>query len=204
MLCKGVSYSVTALLYIIVVFVALVALCVCVCVCVCAGLKVRLKSEPSSTARQFDYARAPFSSSLRTVPWADLTSSETTYSHLRLHQLSSETDSLSFFLSTTASLTANIAVILINIDNSFSLAEKFLSLSEDQMPLVPVVMVTKETGAELLEMSKEHFRDVEAMIELPPGQRNGISSPSSPHSGLGTVCTVHCASLSLSLSLSLS
>ena len=148
----------------------------------CAGLKVRIKSNPTATTREFHYISAPFCSSLRHVSWADLTSTETTYPHIRLHQLSSEEDSLSFFLSTAVSLTANLAVILINNDDSFSLAGKLTSLSEDQILSVPVVMVTREMGAELQRLSKENFRDVEAMIELPPGQRDGISTPSSSRS----------------------
>ena len=169
-----------------------------------AGLKVRIKSQPISTARAFDYVPAPFYSSLRAVPWADLSSTETTYPHLRLHQLSSpsssssddDEDCLSFFFSTVASLTANLALVLINSDNSFTLAGKLQSLSENQIPPFPVVMVTKETGAELLKLSGEHLRDVEAMIELPPGQREPISLPASPPGQFSLSLSPYSSSLS--------
>lgn len=150
------------------------------------GLKVRIKSQPDSTTREYDYVPAPFCSSLRSVLWSDICTTEATYPHLRLHQLPSSSshsqldDDLSFFFSTVASLTANLALVLINPDNSFNLAGKLQSLPEDQIPLFPVVIVTKETGTELMQLLKEHFRDVEAMIELPLGKRDSISTPSSP------------------------
>ena len=151
-----------------------------------SGLKVRIKSKPDSTTREFDYAPAPFCSSLRPVTWVGLTTTETTYPHLRLHNIPSSLssaeleDDLSFFFSTVASVTANLALVLINSENSFNLAGKLQSLSEDQIPPFPMVMVTKETGAELMRLLAQHSRDVEAMIQLPPGYKSTISIPSSP------------------------
>ena len=147
------------------------------------GLKIRIKSEAALSCRGFDYVAASFSTSLRSISWADLTTGETTYPHIRLHELNDE-DSLSFFMSTMASVTATMAVVLINSENNFTLSQKIQS--EEQSSPVPVLVVTKETGEELLKLSRENFREVEAMVELSLDKKTQpSSSPSSQLSWAG-------------------
>ena len=150
-------------------------------------MKIRLKSEATSSCRGFDYVAAPFSVSLRSVSWADLTTSEATYPHIRLYELRpGDDESLAFFMSTMASVTATMAIVLVNSENDFTFSRKLHS--EEQGPPVPVVMVTKETGTELLKLSRENFREVEAMVELSPDKKaQSISSPSTPSSWAGTI-----------------
>ena len=93
-------------------------------------------------------------------------------------------------MSTMASVTATMAIVLVNSENNFTFSKKFHS--EEQAPPVPVVMVTKETGMELLKLSRENFREVEARVELSPDKNaQPISSPSTPSSWAGT-CTCTC------------
>ena len=128
---------------------------------VVAGLEIKLvgKSEPQSFS--FDYGWGSFNQSLRPFQQLPLALHEATYQHFRLHELTQE-DSLSFFMSMMASIPATMAIVLINSDNSYQLSEKFLS--EEQSPPVPVLLVTQETGRELLRLVKENTREVEAKI----------------------------------------
>ena len=76
-----------------------------------------------------------------------------------------------------ASIPATMAVILINSENSYTLSSKFYS--EEQTPPVPMLVVTKETGGKLLQLVEDNPRDMEAKIELAPGQSSQITSPGS-------------------------
>ena len=104
------------------------------------------------------------------MTWYDLTSSEATYPHVRLYELpSNDDDSLSFFLSTLANETATVAIVLINSKNNLKFSRKFTTMTTDEQSLsVPVVMVAREVGAELVGLARENFREVEAMMEVPP------------------------------------
>ena len=145
----------------------------------CTGLKVRLKS-PSSQEYYFDYMSAPFSLSLRAVNWVDLSASEATYPHIRLHELS-EDDSLAFFMSMLASIPATLAVVLTNTHDGFDLSKKFGS-EEDGCP-VPMLVVTRETGREIARLIRENARAIEARVDLSPDAAK--SHPSSALSSPG-------------------
>ena len=152
------------------------------------GLKVRLKSDTTSSCRCFDYVPGPFNASLHPIPWVDLTTAEATFQHIRLHELNNE-DSLSFFMFTMASVAATMGIILINSENNYTLSKEFQS--EEQGSQVSVVMVTKETGKELLKLARENIREIEAMVELPPGMKTeGVSTPLSPLPWTGTLIHV--------------
>ena len=133
-----------------------------------SGLKVRPKLGPSQQY-DFDYTSAPVSLSLRPVNWVDLTTSEVTYPHIRLHELK-EDDSLSFFLSTLASIPATWLVVLINTHDGYELSKKFRS--EEQGSPVPMVVVTKKSGKELLRLVGENARAVEARLDLSPAPKS--------------------------------
>ena len=150
-----------------------------------------MKSDPTLSCREFDYVAAPFCASLRPVGWTDITTGEATYPHVRLYELTSKEDSLSFFMSTMASITATTAIVLVNARNDFKFSRKFRT--EEQTPSVPVVMVTKETGAELLALARENFREVEAMLELSPDQKSRqlVSPLSSPLNWAGTMYCIY-------------
>ena len=159
--------------------------------CFTLGLKIRAKSQPDVQCCSFDYNFGPFKQSLRHLNWTSLTSTEATYPHIRLHQLREE-DSLSYFLSMMASIPATMAVILINSENSYTLSSKFYS--EEQTPPVPMLVVTKETGGKLLQLVEDNPRDMEAKIELAPGQSSQITSPGS---SVGFIIpSMHCLLLS--------
>lgn len=148
------------------------------------GLKVRLKSGAKSHCQCFDFVPAPFNTSLCSISWVDLTTSEATFPHICLHELSNE-DSLSFFIFTQASVAATMGIVLINSENNYTLSKKFQS--EVQGSQVSVVMVTKETGKELLKLARDNIREIEAMVELPPGmEREAVITPSSPLPWTGT------------------
>lgn len=131
-------------------------------------MKVRSKLG-ASQQYDFDYTSAPVSLSLRPVNWVDLTTSEATYPHIRLHELN-EDDSLSFFLSTLASIPATLLVVLINAHDGYELTKKFSS--EEQGSPVPMVVVTKKSGKELLRLVEENARSVEARVDLSPAPKS--------------------------------
>ena len=155
-----------------------------------AGLKLKIKSDSGSQLYDFDYMSAPFSLSLRFVNWVDITNKEATYPHVRLHELSEE-DSLSFFMSTMASIPATMAVVLINSQSGYDLGKKFNS--EEQGSPVPMVVVTKETGKELLRLVEENPRKVTVKVELSPNAKPNSSPALSSPSPLGMCisCDAH-------------
>jgi hypothetical protein len=110
----------------------------------------------------FEYAPGPFRQEISDIDWVCVTSSETTFPHIRIHDLRQE-DSLSFFMSTMASTPAALAIVFVNSENTFRLAEKFQS--EEQSPPVPVLVVTKDTGRELLRLVKENPRNVFVKVD---------------------------------------
>ena len=125
-----------------------------------AGLELHIGKKLQSY--RFDYGWGTFNqSSVRQFQKMPLTLYETTYTHVRLHKLTRE-DSLKFFMSMMASIPATMAVVLINFDNSYRLSEKFVS--EGENAAVPVVLVTNETGLQLMKLLEETPRDVEVTI----------------------------------------
>lgn len=112
----------------------------------------------------------PFCKSRPDIDWASLTANEATFPHIRLHRLSRE-DSLTMFLSfleQLASIPATMAIVLINSEESYDLDEKFTTQERD-VP-VPVVLVKKKAGEELLKMVERHARIIDANIE---GEKDG-------------------------------
>ena len=142
--------------------------------CLCPGLKLKIKSQSSGQKLEFDYVSAPFCSSLRSVDWTDLTTAEVTYNHIRLHQLKEE-DSLGYFMTTMASVPAAQAIVLINWDNSYLLNKK--TYPDGLVPPTSVLVVTKETGRELLRLVTENLRNVEAKFDLSPSPVLSAASP---------------------------
>ena len=134
---------------------------------------------------------APFSLSLRSVPWVDFTLGEATYPHVRLHQLKEE-DSLSLFMSVLSSIPATLAVVLVNTRDNFDLAEKFARSDSEQGCPVPMLVVTKEAGREMTRIVAENDRNVEATVELGAGSKSHPSPALSSPSPLGTCNYVNC------------
>ena len=207
--------------------------------CVCTGLHVKIGFM--GAVLDFEYAPGPFRQEISDIDWVCLTSSETTFPHIRIHDLKQE-DSLSFFMSTMASTPAALAVVFVNSENNFRyiheiivysipgitekqrkgnsphppkickhrysrdkkgghwmptmymyivytyilymcivytymyivytymyivytcrLAEKLQS--EEQSPPVPVLVVTKDTGRELLRLVRENPREVFVKVD---------------------------------------
>ena len=149
------------------------------------GLQVQLRDE-AGPLFCFDFGWGAFKQSLRPVQQLPLTDSETTYQHVRLHELKEE-DSLSYFLSMMASIPATMAVILINSEDSYRLSDKFHT--EDQSPPVPMLVVTQETGRELLRLVRENPREVEVKVVLP--QSLPQSLPLRTHSSMSGMQSIY-------------
>ena len=150
------------------------------------GLHLKLTNQANPESRCFDYAWAACNQSARPLEWLGLTTSETTYQHIRLHELKKD-DSLSYFMATLSSIPAARAMILVNSENSFRLSEKFDS--EDQIPPVPVLVVTKETGRELLKLVEANPREVEVKVEVSAAVVGKNASAQSSWSGIGGKAT---------------
>ena len=141
--------------------------CMCMYPYICTGLEVHVDSKTFT----YDYGWGAFNqSSPRPFQKMPITLHEATFQHYRLHKLTKD-DSLKFFMSLMASIPATLAVVLINFDDTYELSEKFVS-EEGEMPPVPVILVTNETGSRLLRLLEENPRDVEAVIhsQTPPSQ----------------------------------
>jgi hypothetical protein len=110
----------------------------------------------------YEYVPGPYRQEVGDIDWVCLTSGEATYHHIRIHDLKME-DSLSYFMSTMASTPAALAVIFVNSEEHFRLADKFKS--EDQRPPVPVLVVTRETGRQLLRLVEQNPREVYMKVD---------------------------------------
>ena len=137
------------------------------------GLEIHLGIK--SGMFRFDYGWGSFNQSLRPIQKMPLTLHETTFPHVRLHELT-KYDSLQFFMSLMDSIPATLAVILVNFENNYQLSEGFLSNGET-LP-VPVILVTNETGSELLKFLHENPRDTEVTIHSEDYQLPVIKEPS--------------------------
>ena len=152
---------------------------------------MKVTDETIPHTREFDYSWAVFNQSARAMDWIGLTTSETTYRHIRLHQLKKD-DSLSYFMATLSSIPASRGMILINSENSLLLSERLNS--EELSAPVPVLVVTRETGAELLRLVGEHPRAVEVKVEVSAAAVTGALSTQSSWSDIGrtySVCIIH-------------
>ena len=141
-------------------------------------LHVRVTGNPELN-RDFEYSWAAFNQSARPLDWIALTTTETTFQHVRLHQLTRD-DSLSYFMATLSSIPAARAIILINTENSHLLSAKKLNLGGggggEQCFPVPVLVVMKEMGAELLRLVAEYPRGVEVKVDVSNGTMSTQSS----------------------------
>ena len=136
------------------------------------GLEIHLGNM--SQSYRFDYSWGSFNQSVHPFQKMPLTLYEATLVHIRLHKLTQD-DSLKLFMSMMASIPTTMAIVLINFDNSYRLSEKFLS--EEQSSPVPVILVTNETGLELLKLLHENPRDVEATIHSQPPMIKEVEPP---------------------------
>ena len=134
-----------------------------------ADLEVRVKTEAGFQRHSFKFSLGKLQQSLPSINWTPLTTSETTYQHIRIHELRAD-DSLSYFMATLSSIPAARAMILVNHSRSYELSAKFQS--EEQCSPVPMLLVTQETGRELLRLVGDHQREVEARV--------GVSGSSRP------------------------
>ena len=95
-------------------------------------------------------------------------------------------------MATLSSIPAARAIILINTDNTVLLSAKKLNLgggggggTGEQSSPVPVLVVTRETGEELLKLAAEYPRGVEVKVAV----ANGAVSTQSSWSDLAGMCT---------------
>lgn len=143
--------------------------------------------------RSFDYSWTAFNQSACAINWVALTTSETTYHHARLHQLRKD-DSLSYFMATLSSIPAARAMVLINYENSLEISGENPTKARtpggrqggDWCPPVPVVMVTGETGAELMKLVTDYPRCVDIKVELSPSIAKETTSSQSSFSTIAS------------------
>ena len=120
-----------------------------------------MKEEGEYERHSFQFTLGGLSQSLPSINWVSLTSSETTFPHVCIHELEEE-DNLSYFSATLSSIPAARAMILVNPKSTYELSMKFRSSEES--PPVPLFVVTRETGAELLRLVGEYPRAVEVRV----------------------------------------
>ena len=120
----------------------------------------------------FKFSMRSLSQSVPSINWTPLTTSETTFPHIRIHQLRAD-DSLSYFMATLSSIPAAMAIVLISPSTSHTLPGKY-GEGEEVCPPVPLLVVTRETGEELMTLVEEHPRVVEVKV--------GGANISRPHS----------------------
>ena len=124
-------------------------------------VRVMAKEGGEYERHSFQFGLGGLPQSLPDINWVSLTSSETTFPHASIHKLEEE-DNLSYFLATLSSIPAARAMILVNPKSTCELSTKFRSSEES--PPVPLLVVTRETGAELLRLVEEHPRAVEVRV----------------------------------------
>ena len=97
------------------------------------------------------------------IDWVNLAKSQVTFPNMQLYELK-EGMSLGSVMSTVNSMPSTKALLLINIDNTFEVNSEFHP--NDENPSVPILVVTKEVGALLIELVEANPRAVEVKVEL--------------------------------------
>ena len=133
-----------------------------------SDLHVRVRKDGGYQRHSFKFSLGSLPQSLPSIGWVDLTASETTFPHVRIHELREE-DSLTYFIATLSSIPAARAMILINPKSTYELSMKFRS--NEESPPVPLLLVTRETGTELLNLVGEWPRAVEVRVGMSDASR---------------------------------
>ena len=125
-------------------------------------VRVKVKEGEEYERHTFQFSLGDLSQTLPSINWVTLTSSETTFPHVCIYTLKDE-DNLSSFLAKLSSIPAAKAMILVNPKSSYKLSMKFGTPSQKTLP-IPVLVVTRETGSELLKLVEEHPQAVEMRV----------------------------------------
>ena len=136
-------------------------------------LELRVKTaEMVTSSHKFQFSLTSRQQPLPTLNWLPLTTSETTYPHVRLFPLEDE-NGLSFFLDTLASIPATQALLVVNSTSDYELPAKFYTR---ECPPLPLLIVTKETGRKVLQlMGGSPRRRAEVRV-------GGVGDSERPHS----------------------
>ena len=118
-------------------------------------VEIWVRVDGKKAKNSFHCVWPSFAESRPHISWFSLASHEVTYPHIRLYELT--------FLEELSSVPANIAIILVNMEESYDLDAKFEPRKEDTP--VPIVIVKKKTGKSLLQLIEQNVRKIEASIE---------------------------------------
>lgn len=130
-----------------------------------AGLQLRIINR-KETSQSFVYSWAPISQARCSFDWTPLSKLEVTNQHIRCHQLQvgeNVTLALNYLLANLNSCAGMVALLLININNTYDIEASLPPRSE--VSPFPILIVTSETGKAI--NSILDAGEVEAKIELP-------------------------------------
>ena len=140
------------------------------------AIRLLLRSDPIGEEQKLECAWAPFSKSHQPLDWMVLTEHEAMFPHMQLRELKGE-DSMPTFLSAVKSMTGVKALLLVNNSNNLEVDTKFYPKEEGGGPLVPVAVVTSDTGEILKKCITKHDRNVEVRVEILSKEKKSILSP---------------------------
>lgn len=156
------------------------------------GLQLRVKGHKQAFI-SYSYALTPFMESRVKVDWKILTAEGVECQHIQFHQLQKGEDLNSLVLKYKKSHA--VAIILVNIDDTYNLASQFTEeFVKTKKGNFPVVLVTGENGQSLKEFLNHHdpgelsariMAKNMPQVELPSQQLAGGSySPTLPSKSL--------------------
>ena len=126
----------------------------------CIGVKVKLQGEKKPRIC-FTYSFSPFMDKAIKMDWKCISNEDVQSQHIRCHELQSGDNICELFHQFKKAHSK--ALILINTQNNYSLNSEFVE--ELERGWYPIVVVTKDDGAALIQLIESHGDQVEAKID---------------------------------------
>ncbi len=122
-----------------------------------------MKAERKPQLYTYSWAHINASSTPRAIEWLPVSLQEQTSDHIRCHNLRRESVDAPLLMATLGSSSSIKAVIVINSENSYRVDPKYFP--EEGKWLVPVFIVTSDTGQMITDTISKHEGEVSAKLD---------------------------------------
>ncbi len=125
---------------------------------------IKVKAERKPQHYTYSWAHINASSTPQALDWLPVSLQEETTDHIRCHHLHRESaPDASLLRATLGSSSSTKAVIVINTENSYQVDPKYFP--EEAKWLVPVFIVTSDTGQTIMDTISSHEGEVSAKLD---------------------------------------
>lgn len=123
------------------------------CLLTILGLKIRLQGNPLPS-KFYTYAFSPYTKLLKGTEEIVIVDTDRSHKHIRCHSLKSGDKLTEIILSLR--LKDVVALVLINSNDTYTLAPEFTEGMEEAIASFPILILTKSDGEHLNEFIKNH------------------------------------------------